>query len=307
MQAALNAPVVVPNAVATSGVSFLGTDPMSQIVTGIAIVVILYFAMSGAEYIYNSFMRMWKDRVELFPKTYASGSRMYTAIQNPTNSNAKTIYFSDNQRSGVEFSYAMFVYLNSETFANGEAKLYHIMHKGYSKSYPLMGPGIFAWGHENKLRVFMNCYDTWDNYADIENVPVDKWFHLVVSCKGNKLYVYINGNLKTKISLSGNTPPYQNYGDVYLFNTRKVKQLSSTTTVSLMGDPQFTGNNPLTTMNFDGSAKGMASRVYYFGYALTYTEIQALMTSGPSKEIEGPSMNITPYLSDTWWTNPNGP
>lgn len=306
MEKVLNAPVVVPNAVSTSGISFLGTDPMSQVVTGLAIVIILYLVLSGCEYIYNSFMRMWKDRVELFPKTYASGSRMYTAIQNPASSNAKTVYFSDNQRSGIEFSYAMFIYLNSETFSSGDAKLYHILHKGYSLSYPLMGPGIFAWGNENKIRIFMNCYDTWDNYTDIENIPVDKWFHLVVSCKGNKLYIYINGNIKSKISLSGNTPPYQNYGDVYLFNPRKFK-LNSNITSSLANDPQFKGDQPLTQMDFGGSAKGMVSRVYYFGYALTYTEIQSLMTSGPSKEIEGPSMNITPYLSDTWWTNDQGP
>ena len=279
---------------------------MSQVVTGLAIVIILYLVMSGGEYIYNSFMRMWKDRVELFPKTYPSGSRMYTAIQNPANPNAKTIYFSDNQRSGIEFSYSMFIYLNSETFSKVESNLYHIMHKGYNVSYPLMGPGIFAWGNENKIRVFMNCYDTWDNYTDIENIPVDKWFHLVVSCKGNKLYVYINGNLKSKFSLSGNTPPYQNYGDVYLFNPRKIT-LSSAKTVSLAKDPQFMGDQPMTQMVFDGSAKGMVSRVYYFGYALTYTEIQSLMNSGPSKEIEGPNMNITPYLSDTWWTNNQGP
>jgi len=306
MEKVLNAPVVVPNAVSTSGMSFLGSDPLSQVVSGLAIVVILYLVMSGGEYIYNSFMRMWKDRVELFPKTYPSGSRMFTAIQNPANPNAKTIYFSDNQRSGIEFSYAMFIYLSSDTFSTGDAKLYHIMHKGYNKCYPLMGPGIFAWGNENKLRVFMNCYDTWDNYSDIENIPVEKWFHLVVSCKGNKLYIYINGNLKSKMALSGNTPPYQNYGDVYLFNPRKIT-LSSTTTVSLTKDPQFSGTQPMTNMVFDGAAKGMASRVYYFGYALTYTEIQALMNSGPSKEIEGPNMNITPYLSDTWWTNDQGP
>jgi hypothetical protein len=250
---------------------------------------------------------MWKDRVELFPDTYPSGSRMYTAIQNPQNPLAKTISFSDNQRSGIEFSYAMFVYLNSETFASGDEKLCHILHKGYNQVYPLLGPGIFTWGNRNALRIYMNCYDTWNNYTDIENIPVDKWFHLVVSCKGNTLYVYINGNLKSKVSLSGNTPPYQNYGDVYAFSSRKLT-LSKTSTKSLEKDPEFGGTNPLRTqLIFDGSAKGMVSRVYYFSYALTYSEIQSLMNVGPSTVIRGPDMGITPYLSDTWWTNKQGP
>lgn len=280
------------------GMSLGGTDAASQVMTGIAVVIVLYAIIFATEYIYKSFTTMWRDRVELFPKTYASGSKMYSAVQNPKNPKAKTVSFSDNQRSGIEFSYAMFTYLSSDTFSSGSANLYHILHKGYSKPYPLMGPGIFSWGNRNALRIFMNCFDTWDNYADIENIPVDKWFHLVVSCKGNTLYVYINGNLKSKLALSGNTPPYQNYGDVYAFSPRK-QTINKTTTPSFVESP--------SSLVFDGAAKGMLSRVFYFGYALTYSEIQSLMNMGPSSDIEGPSMSITPYLSNTWWTNPQGP
>jgi hypothetical protein len=157
----------------------------------------------------------------------------------------------------------------------------------------------------------MNCYDTWNNYSDIENIPIDKWFHLTVTCQGNTLYVYINGNLKTKMALSNNTPPYQNYGNVYAFNNRKIT-LYSAETVSLLNDPMFSESTPsanrLTSIAFNGSIKGMISRVYYFSYALTYSEIQALLNMGPSRIIEGnDTMSMSPYLSDTWWVNRNGP
>jgi hypothetical protein len=291
----------------SSGVSMTGTDTLSQVISGIAMVLAIYMVISAIEFVYNSFTAMFKDRVELFPNTYASGSKMYTAIQNPNNSMSKTIYFSDNQRSGIEFTYTMFINIKSDTFSTGEKKLYHILHKGYSTSYPLLGPGIFCWGDKNTIRVYMNCFDTWDNYVDIENIPIDKWFHLTVSCKGNTLYLYINGNLKKKMVLSNNTPPYQNYGNVYLFNNRKL-QLSKTITTSLENDNDFKGTQPsLTNLNFDGAAKGMVSRVYYFSYALTYTEIQYLMNMAPSTVIESPDMSITPYLSDTWWVNNQGP
>jgi hypothetical protein len=290
---------------ASTGISFTSQDTISQVLTGLAIVVLLYLSLSAAEYFYKSFMALWKDKVELFPNTYASGSKMYTAIQNPHNPDALTVHLSDNQRSGVEFSYSMFVYLNSSTFASGNANLYHILHKGYNQVYPLLGPGIFCWGNKNVIRVYMNCYDTWDNYSDIENIPVDKWFHLVVSCKGNTLYVYINGNLKQKVALRGNTPPYQNFGNVYLFSSRKTS-LTNTVTHSLEKDSDFTSGN-MTGLNFDGSATGMASRVYYFSYALTYSEIQSLMKMGPSQIMDGNNMSLTPYLSDTWWTNQQGP
>ena len=283
---------------------------LNQVLTGIVIVVIIYMTMATMEYIYKSFTRMWKDRLELFADTYTSGSKMFTAIQNPTNNSAKTIHVSKNQRSGIEFSYSMFIHLNSSTFSNGHQTLHHILHKGYSQLYPLLGPGIFSWGHTNTLRVYMNSYDTWDNYTDIENIPVDKWFHLVVSCKGSTLYVYINGNLKQKLGLSNSKPPYQNFGDVYLFSSRKLT-LTKNNTASLLNDTYFTepsgGSPPPSSLTFDGSATGMASRVYYFSYALTYSEIQSLMSQGPSTVISGTDMTLSPYLSDSWWMNRQGP
>ena len=290
----------------SSGFSLTGNNTISQVVTGVAIIFLLYILMASVEFTYKSVKGMWRDRVELFPKTYTSGARMYTATQNPTNPNSKTIILSDNQRTGVEFTYAMFIYLSSDTYSSGNKNLYHILHKGYNQVYPLLGPGIFAWGDRNALRIYMNCFNTWDNYSDIENIPVDKWFHLVVSCKGNKIQVYINGSLKTKMNLPGNTPPYQNYGDVYLFNPRKLT-LTPTITTSLQEDDQFSGIQSSSTLNFDGSAKGMVSRVFYFSYALTYTEIQALINMQPSKEMDSTDMSMAPYLSDTWWVNKQGP
>jgi hypothetical protein len=290
------------NAQSSSGSS----DTVTDILMGIAIVVLLYIGLATAEFIYKSIMSMWVDKVELFPDTYASGTRMFTAIQNPRNPAAKTANLSDNQRSGVEFSYAMFVFLKSECFASGEQKLLHILHKGYNKPYPLMAPGIFTWGNKNTIRIFMNSYDSWNNWSEVENIPVDKWFHLVVSCKGNTLFVYINGSLKQKVTLSGNTPPYQNYGDVYLFSPRKMA-VSKTITTSLASDPEFKGMGSNSSLQFGGAASGMVSRVYYFSYALSYTEIQKLMNMGPSSVMSGPDMSMTPYLSDTWWVNAQGP
>jgi hypothetical protein len=307
MQAANNG-AVKTNSFPSTGISFGGTDPLSQVMTGVALVAIVYFTLLFAEYLYKSYLGMFRDRIELFPDTYPSGSLSFTAIQNPASPIAQTVYTSDNQRSGVEFSYAMFCYIQSSTFSEGSSSLYHILHKGYSKAYPLMGPGIFVHGNANTLRVYMNSYSTWNNFSDIENIPVEKWFHLVVSCKGNQLLIYINGNLKTKMALAGNTPPYQNYGDVSLFSSRKFT-LNSMTTSSLKNDTDDSALSLSTipgsgsNLVFAGSASGMVSRVFYFSYALTYTEIQTLMNMGPSPKIAGPSMSISPYLIDQWWTN----
>jgi hypothetical protein len=284
-----------------------GSDPLSQIFTGIAMVTLLYIGIGTSEAMYKSFVSMWKDRVELFPNTYIAGNKMFTAIQNPHNKEARTVYFSENQRSGIEFSYSMFIKIESQTFQKGEKKLYHILHKGYSQMYPLMGPGIFCWGDRNCLRVYMNCYDTWDNWTDIDNIPVDRWFHLTVQCKGNTMYIYLNGNLKHKVKLAGETPPYQNYGDIYAFSTRKIT-LYKNQTDSLSRDPEFVdrgdGLPVATSLTFDGPIRGMISRVYYFSYAVTYSEIQALMKEGPSSKVDTTSIetSMSSYLADTWWS-----
>jgi hypothetical protein len=152
----------------------------------------------------------------------------------------------------------------------------------------------------------MNSFNTWNDFVDIDNIPVNNWFHLVVSCKGNVLYVYVNGNLKRKLSLSGKTPPYQNYGNVYMFSSRKLT-LRAAAIKSLDNDPAFkVGSDNIsvqTTLSMDGSAKGLVSRVFYYRYALTYSEIQRLMNMGPSSKVVGSDASVmTPYLSDTWWT-----
>jgi hypothetical protein len=52
--------------------------------------------------------------------------------------------------------------------------------------------------------------------------------------------------------------------------------------------------------------KGMLSRLLYFNYALSFTEINALMNQGPSKQIASAQGGMpAPYLEDTWWTNNN--
>jgi hypothetical protein len=41
----------------------------------------------------------------------------------------------------------------------------------------------------------MNTSSTWNNYVDVENIPVKKWVHVVVMARDNSIEVYINGNI----------------------------------------------------------------------------------------------------------------
>ena len=93
------------------------SGPVVHALYGILFALMLYIILYVCEVFYGFFINSSASHVELFPNTYISGSKMYTAIQNPKNPKAKTVYFSENQRSGVEFSYSMFLNIKSETFS----------------------------------------------------------------------------------------------------------------------------------------------------------------------------------------------
>jgi hypothetical protein len=94
---------------------------------------------------------------------------------------------------------------------------------------------------------------------------------------------------------------YQNYGDVYLFSTRKLT-INPANVTSLNKDLDFT-NGVLSSLIFDGTAMGMASSVFYYSYALSYSEINSLMNAGPSPILVAKNeQSMSPYLADTWWT-----
>jgi hypothetical protein len=121
------------------------------------------------------------------------------------------------------------------------------------------------------------------------------------------LEVYVNGNLTKKASFKG-TLPYQNYQPLVLFpnsvagsgqilTAQLFDNSSEANTSKKMGIP------PGENMSISGKFSGYISNMYYFGYAITYSEIQAMMAIGPSPKFDQTNMDTPPYLIDSWWTN----
>jgi hypothetical protein len=214
--------------------------------------------------------------------------------QNPNSPGAKTVNLSSNERSGVEFSYSFYLYVNPASFT-GNFGLLHIFHKGYSSQFPLLAPGVYMRSDKNTLRVYMNTYKTWNNYAEVDNIPVNKWVHIVIVCKNNALEIFINGNLKKKLSFDG-FAPYQNYQDIVCFSQRRIN-LKKSIIPSVDKDG----------FNVFGSLKGLLSNMNYYSYALCYSEIQTIMNEGPSKKMDSSATmtDVPPYLDDKWWTQGN--
>jgi hypothetical protein len=270
-----------------------GTDVLPQILLSLVIAMILYITLMTTEMIYRSVVNVTGTRVEIIPYTVQSDDNQRVFEQNPGLPNAKHLPLSDNERTGAEFSYSFYLWVNPNTFRQ-EDGLLHIMHKGYSNAFPLMGPGVFLRSNTNTLRVYMNSSKTWNNYVDVENIPIKKWVHIAIIARGNALEVYINGNLAKKLNFSGGTI-YQNFGNLYVFNGRNIVVNSS------LVPSASSGSSPL--LQVFGKYTGSLSNLFYFSYALSYTELQSLVAEGPSKKVESSSMNqnVPPYLQDTWW------
>jgi hypothetical protein len=251
----------------------------------------LFFFFISIEYLLMSYQRIGGKHVQLLPLTVTAEDKMLTFQQNKGKfQDAKQIPLSDNERTGIEFTYSFYLFIHPSTFT-GEDVLFHVMHKGYINPWPLMGPGIFVKGNSNTLRVVMNTYRNAYTYMDVENIPVRKWFHCALLCRKNSLEIYINGNLRKKLPFEG-TLPYQNFQNLICFSPLKKIVLGSQ--VPSLG----TGND----LRFEGAFRGNMSNLVYLAYAASFTEIQSLLDLGVSKKTMSAQMDKPPYLVDTYWT-----
>jgi hypothetical protein len=263
-----------------------------QIVTGLVSVIIVVLFAFAIEILYAITMNS-RNRFQTLLDYTATAEDATVVIHQDARkyTDAKPISVSVNERTGIEFAYSLYMFVNPSTF-DGQATFKHVFHKGFNNPWPLMGPGVFLHGEKNSLRVLMNTYANPYTYADINNIPVGKWFHLVLNCYKNGLDIFVNGNLANRIPFK-NTIPYQNYQDIILFSNTKINTLRGSVIPSLKNDD----------FNIDGAFTGHVSNLVYARYALSVNEIQNLMAAGPSKVTKHKSMDKPPYLGDDWWQN----
>ena len=270
-----------------------GRGSVPQIVLGLLLPTVLYIMLMSLEMLYMSFRAVTSTRVDILPLTVNAQNKPREYEQDPNSmvdtKNKKLLPLSDNERTGAEFSYAFFLWIDPSSFKTNKGLL-HILHKGHPIPYPLLGPGVFLHSNTNTLRVYMNSSATWNNYVDVENIPIKKWVHVVVMARDNCIEVYINGNLTKKLNITDGMI-YQNFGNLYLFNQRPL-ELNSSLIPSLDGED----------ISMLGTYTGNLSNLYYFSYAISYTEIQGIVSEGPSRQTETNTEDAPPYLEDSWWT-----
>jgi hypothetical protein len=263
-----------------------------QIVTALLTVSILFMVLFTVELLYKTTMDA-RTRFQTLMDYTASAEDMSLVIHQDASkyTDAKTIGLSMNERTGIEFAYSFYLFVNPTTFS-GNSTFKHVFHKGYATPWPLMAPGVFIRSDTNTMRVVMNTYKNPYTYADVKNIPVQKWFHVVLNSYKGGLDIFVNGNLANRINFR-DTVPYQNFQDIVIFSNANINTLRGSSIPSLNGED----------FQFEGSFKGYLSNLTYARYALSVNEIQRLLNAGPSSKLKQKQMDKPPYLADDWWAS----
>lgn len=202
--------------------------------------------------------------------------------QDPKISNSINITRSTNEEEGIEFTWSCWIYINDLTTNADKYKC--VFYKGndfvtsssgdanYGLNFPNNAPGVYITPNTNNLVVFMNTFNDINTQVTINNIPIRKWFNVIIRCQNTLLDVYINGSIAKSLKLQG--VPKQNYGDVYVAP--------------------------------DGGFDGYISNLWYYNSALTPTAINSLVSNGPNTNMIGGETNSInlknpDYLSLRWF------
>ena len=217
----------------------------------------------------------------------------------------KTIFLSENERTGLEFTYSIWLNLDG---IDTNTQLKHIFNKGIidtstnfatidsssktltpsstlNKTYN--APGLYTYKNNDgsiNLRIYMDSYIQTGNMVDlsgqvqtieISDVPIKKWFNTSIRVENRVMDVYINGTLTKRKDLE--SIPRQNFSDVYVCQA--------------------------------GGFSGNLSDLRYFNKSLNVFEINAIVNRGPtltpaeSDDALEKGLSNYNYLSSSWYSS----
>ena len=211
------------------------------------------------------------------------GNISQTITQDPKNINSQTVMRSNNQDTGLEFTWSLWLLV---TGTNSGSKYQHVFNKG-NLSYDTTtgiatvnnGPGVYIGNGSNgniNLHIVMDNNSTPKNsdVVDISSVPLNKWFHVAVRMENTMLDTYINGTIASRLQMQ--SVPNQNYYDVQVCQ--------------------------------NGGFIGNLSNLRYYPSAISVFNINNIVIGGPNTSLSSIISNATSstypyYFSNMWYTN----
>lgn len=205
------------------------------------------------------------------------GNNDRTITVDPTLKTSKPILRSNNQKTGLEFTWSVWLFIKN---IRDDIPLNHIFNKGtggdndFNKDTGLATmncPGLYLTKNAT-LKIVLDSTNNTENMLEVPNIPFNKWFHVAIRVENTILDVYINGTL-TERSISRSVPR-QNFYDTHVCKK--------------------------------GGFQGQLSNLQYYNSALSVIQINNIVFWGPNlTQSSLPSYNTTDYLSPAWYSTNN--
>jgi hypothetical protein len=270
----------------SSSKDFLESNAFIAKLAFLLLVIILFFILLRISIALLSWLLAPSQNMTVF-SGMADATLPIQITQDPTSTNSMPIIRSSNQIFGMEFTWSIWMFI--KPVQKDSTSTQHVFSKGAGSKMDCTATGAFSNNapgvyltNVNTLNVLMDtviqpaCSVTSGTPAkinptiSIDNMPINKWFNVVIRLTNNTLDVYINGRLTQRAVLTA--VPNQNYDDVFICN--------------------------------GGGFNGYISDLKYFNSAIGTTQINALVSSGPNTSINSSNLkNIPPYLSISWYEN----
>lgn len=264
----------------TSGKEFINSNTIvTKLVFLILVLIFFIILMNLGVYLIVYFSS--PDKNPYLIDGVINGNRQKTILQNPKNSNSITIQRSNNQNDGIEFTWSVWL-LRNTTESN---LLYNnIFNKG-SSNYNSSGlaelgnaPGMYFYNvnsDENAIKIVMdtvavNTTAAIKEEVIVSNLPLARWFNLVIRMENKIMDIYVNGVVTKRVAFEN--VPFQNY------------------------------RNVLVCQN--GGFDGNLSDLRYFNSALSVFQIMNIVEAGPNLRSADDDNNTKyNYLASSWYMN----
>jgi hypothetical protein len=277
-----------PQNVGTTTTEYLYANTVVAKITFLLLVLILFiiFVSLGVSLL-GYFLR--PSGSPYLIKGILDGSEAHIIPQDPKLSNSVRILRSNNQDTGMEFTWSTWLNITDNNRTNNGVHK-HIFNKGtsiYSSKDGIAsvnnGPGLYLAAldpatNTNTLKIYMDVVDPASSpqVISITEIPFNKWVNVVIRLENTLLDVYINGVITSRLNLPSTAK--QNYDDVNICQ--------------------------------NGGFIGKISNLRYYNYALSVFEINANVIGGPNTNtsaLSNSSNDVTKsnpyYISGSWYTN----
>lgn len=204
------------------------------------------------------------------------GSTSVNISQDPSDKSAIPILRSNNSKSGIEFTWSVWVFLNLGATSDNK----HIFVKGNPNPdttkfiYETNSPGMYVSSSSGvgKIEIYLDDVNNEQNKMTIQNIPLQKWVHIAYRLQNTILDVYVNGVVQNRLQMT--YAPKQNYYNV----------------------------------NVCGGFAGSISNLRYYSHALSVFDINNIIIFGPNtnpSKLSADAQNTGnySYLSSQWYVN----